>query len=389
MALGTVGLNTHIWNNNIRSVALLCLYPLLLAGMLWAICFLIGTQIMPQPGLYAGSAASFDVSRPAAFATHFTIAYAPLIAALVVIWFLVAWFFNTRMVRALSHSRPVTRREEPALYNLLENLCIAAGMTMPKLEIIETHARNAFASGIDQKSYTITVTRGLLNALTPEEVEAVLAHELTHIRNRDVRLLIVSVIFTGMLGFVAQMAWSSFRYHIWSGSARTYARHREWQNNLPAIVVILGVMAILWLGYGATLFTRFALSRRREFMADAGAVQLTKNPEAMMRALLRIAQRDQIPDVTGDIAMMCIENSHAFLGLFATHPPLAVRIRALSETTGTPIPVLPATHRAPDEARFGTTPQGNPWITRTRNSPAPFKNGLNAGHKTDKNPWSQ
>ncbi|HEY0901193.1 MAG TPA: M48 family metallopeptidase [Micavibrio sp.] len=366
MALGTVGLNTHIWNNNIRSAMLLGLYPLLLAGILWAICFLIGTQTMPQPGLYVGAGATFDIARPAAFATRLTIEYAPLVVAAVAIWFLIAWFFNTRMVRALSHSHPVTRQQEPALYNLLENLCISAGMTMPKLEIIETHARNAFASGIDQKSFTITVTRGLLNALTPDEVEAVLGHELSHIRNRDVRLLIISVIFTGMLGFAAQMAWSSFRYNLWSGSARSYARSRRQNNNLPIMLFILGVMAVLWVGYGATLLTRFAISRRREFMADAGAIQLTKNPEAMMRALMRIAQRDRIPDLTGDIAMMCIENSHAFLGVFATHPPIEARIRAISATTGTPVPALQS-HRAPDPERFGIAQPGNPWITRQRN----------------------
>lgn len=381
MAFGTVGLNTHIWNNNLRSVLLLAFYPVLMVGILWGICYLIGASIMPQPGLYGAAETAFDFQRPARFANNMAIEYAPLVVTAVAIWFLISWFFNTRMVRSLSHSHPVTRKEEPALYNMLENLCISAGMTMPKLEIIETHARNAFASGVDQRSYTITVTRGLLNALTPDEVEAVLGHELTHIRNRDVRLLIVSVIFTGMLGFAAQMAWSSFRYNMWAGSGRTYARSRGQNNNLPVMFFILGVMAILWLGYIATLFTRFALSRRREFMADAGAIQLTKNPEAMMRALMRIAQRDKIPEATGDIAMMCIENSQPFLGLFATHPPIDVRIRAISETTGEPVPTLPATHRAPDTERFGTAPQNNPWLTRDR----PLRNKQNSPH----NPWSQ
>lgn len=382
MALQTVGLSTHIWNNNLRSLGLLCFYPVLLMGIAWAICFLMGASIMPQPGMHSGG--DFDFTRPAAFANNTAIEFMPLILSVVGIWFIIAWFLNTKMVRALSHSHPVTRKEEPALYNMLENLCIAAGMPMPKLEIIESHARNAFASGVDQRSYTITVTRGLLNSLKPDEVEAVLGHELTHIMNRDVRLLIVSVIFTGMLGFAAQMAWSSFRYNMWAGSGRSYARSRS--NNggsgaVPVMLFILGVMAILWLGYFATLFTRFALSRRREFMADAGSIQLTKNPEAMMRALMRIAQRDRIPEATGDIALMCIENSHPFMGLFATHPPIDMRIRAISEATGTPVPDTPETHRAPNAERFGTPPQGNPWITRDR----PLRNKQNP----PSNPWSQ
>lgn len=378
MALKTVGLSTHIWNNNLRSLFLLCFYPALLMGIAWAICYLTGAIIMPQPAMHSGG--DFDFIRPLAFANRTAIEFLPLIMTVVAIWFLIAWFFNTKMVRALSHSRPVTRQEEPALYNMLENLCISAGMKMPKLEIIETHARNAFASGIDDRSYTVTVTRGLLNSLKPDEVEAVLGHELTHIMNRDVRLLIVSVIFTGMLGFAAQMAWSSFRYNLWAGSGRSYARSRGNSNGsgaVPIMLFILGVMGILWLGYFATLFTRFALSRRREFMADAGSIQLTKNPDAMMRALQRIAQRDRIPEATGDIALMCIENSHPFMGMFATHPPIDVRIRAISEATGTPVPGAPETHRAPDEERFGTSQQDNPWITRHR----PLRN--------KNNPWSQ
>ena len=177
------------------------------------------------------------------------------------------------------------------------------------------------------------------------------------------------------------MAWSSFRYNLWAGSGRSYARSRGQNNNLPIMLFIMGVMAVLWIGYGATLFTRFALSRRREFMADAGAIQLTKNPEAMMRALMRIAQRDRIPDVTGDIAMMCIENSQPFLGLFATHPPIDVRIQAISAATGTPVPALPETHRAPDTARFSAPQQNNPWLTRDR----PLRNVL----RNKQNPWSQ
>jgi heat shock protein HtpX len=252
-------------------------------------------------------------------------------------------------------------------------------MPMPKLEIIESHARNAFASGVDQKSFSITVTRGLLNSLKSDEVEAVLGHELTHIKNRDVRLLIISIIFTGMLGFAAQMVWSGFRYNMWAGSGRSYARSRQQRggNNLPIILFMLGLMFILWLGYAATLFTRFALSRRREFMADAGSIQMTKNPEAMMRALMRIAQRDRIPEATGDIALMCIENSHPFLGLFATHPPIKARISAISETTGAPIPILDGQHRADDTERFGTPQEGNPWLTRGRHL------------RKQGNPWSQ
>ena len=149
---------------------------------------------------------------------------------------------------------------------------------------------------------------------------------------------------------------------------------------------MLGLLCVLWLGYIATLFSRFALSRRREYMADAGAVQMTKNPEAMMRALMRIAGSDRIPKMPADINMMCIENSIQFMGLFATHPPMDKRIKALSFTTNSPIPNLPqlTPFHAPRIARanaFVSPCNGRSnWTTRER-----FKKRSNKKN----NPWSR
>lgn len=270
----------------------------------------------------------------------------------------------------MSHSHPVTRKEEPELYNLFENLCISVGLPMPKLEIIESHARNAFASGINNKSYCVTVTRGLLQSLSKDEVEAVLAHELTHILNRDVRLLMVCVIFTGMIGFAAQMLWSNVRYSLW------VPRSGSGDKKSGGFLLLLAIALILWVGYFATLFMRFAISRGREYMADAGSVRITKNPAAMMRALARIAGMDAIPKMPGDIQMMCIENRVPFMGLFATHPPIEKRIRILSETTHTPIPDIRPKIRAAGPERFNRprTAREN-WTTRER-----FK-------ARRKNPW--
>ena len=243
---------------------------------------------------------------------------------------------------------------------MLENLSITAGIPTPRLEIIETHARNAFASGIDQKSFTVTVTRGLMNSLSKDELEAVLAHELAHILNRDVRLLIITIIFTGMIGFLAQMAWSNIRYGlIFGGNNR---------KNGGGLIVMLGIAVILGIGYLATLLMRFAISRKREYMADAGAVELTKNPSAMMRALMRISGRDRIPETTDDIAMMCFENAKPFLGMFATHPPIEKRIRAISATTGEDVPDSASLPPIGREKRFGGGEMQNPWLTRMRGS---------------------
>ena len=348
------GLQTSIWNNNLRSILLLASYPFLIAALVWAVAWVLGAA---QGGSVAGN---INGSFAASYASAMLVEFWPAILAVVSIWFIISYFFNTSMIRALSHAHPVTRKEEPELYNLLENLCIAEGMTMPALNIIETHARNAFASGIDERSYTVTVTRGLLNSLSKDEVEGVLAHELTHIINRDVRLLMVTVIFTGMIGFAAQMAWSIIR-----GSFRFRPRGNN-RNGGGGIILLLAIAVILWVGYMATLFMRFALSRRREFMADAGAVKMTKNPEAMMRALMRIAGRDHIAQAPADIAMMCIENAHPFMGLFATHPPIESRIKVIADMTGASVPVLPHAGPAPTDQSFGDRSRKNPWISAKR-----------------------
>lgn len=359
--MAAAGLKTAIWNNNARSLLLLGAYPFLIAGIVWAVAFLAGWGLTATP----------SPRGALAFSKAFIVEYWPSVFSVVGCWFLIAYFFQTRMIRALSHAHAATREEEPDLYNMLENLCISRGMAMPRLQIIETHARNAFASGVDRNSYSITVTRGLLQSLQRDEIEAVLGHELTHILNGDVRLLIISVIFTGMIGFFAQMAWSVIRYNLY-----VPRRGRRSGGDVRVILALMAVAAILWIGYMATMFTRFALSRRREFMADAGSVELTKNPEAMMRALLRLAGRDRIPEATDDIALMCIENSRKFLGLFDTHPPLAGRIEAISQLTGTPVPGLRPGERAGDAERFGVPGAASyPWVTAGRkNRPHPWRN---------------
>lgn len=357
MAGTTVGLSTHIWNNNLRCMILLALYPVLLLGIAWAISFVLGAASVPHRPDQFNSAGAIG------FANAIIYDFWPMVIAAVSIWFLIAWFFHTGMIRKLAHSHPVSRSDEPELYNLLENLCITRGIPMPKLEIIETHARNAFASGVSKDTYTVTVTRGLMNSLRKDELEGVLAHELVHIMNRDVRLLIVTVIFTGLFGFLAQIVWSNVRYSLFFSSNRR-------NNNGNAVILILLIAVILWLGYFATLLMRFALSRRREYMADAGAVELTKNPDAMMRALMRISGRDRIPETTDDIAMMCIENHVPFMGIFATHPPIDARIKAISQTTNTPIPDPSHMAPAPAMESFGRSGerQGrqNPWLIRER-----------------------
>jgi|TARA_R110002126_G_scaffold3263_1_gene18538 heat shock protein HtpX len=326
MPFKAVGLTTHIYNNNLRSAILLAGFPVLLFGMIYA--FYFGAA---KFGLLSGKAEPLNIALDTGWSMSLQYGHWALIAA--ALWFVIAYFSHTRMIQKMTDAAPVTYKEEPKLYSLLENLCISRGLTMPSFQIIESPALNAFASGINDRTYAITVTRGLLETLEDDELEAVLAHELTHIMNRDVRLLIISVVFVGMISFFCEMA---FRSLIYGGRSR---RSSSSNNKNSGGLMILG-LAIMVVGYLFAIVIRFALSRKREYLADAGAVELTKNPEAMMRALMRISGHDAIKDLPEDVEMMCIENSTGFMHMFATHPPIEKRIQVLSDMTDTPIPTL-------------------------------------------------
>ena len=126
--------------------------------------------------------------------------------------FLIAWFSHTSIIKRATGSQPLERKENKRVYNLTENLCISRGMKMPKVYVIEDDSLNAFASGLSDKTFAVTLSRGIINKLEDDELEAVIAHELTHIINRDVRLLIVSIIFVGIFAFITEMAFRSLRF---------------------------------------------------------------------------------------------------------------------------------------------------------------------------------
>lgn len=348
MALSSVGLSTHIYNNHIKSVLLLLCYPVLLFMMVWMFFTFAGPKINPSA---AGSSPADFLQY--GFST--TLSYLHYLILFTLGWFTLAYFFHGRMIRAATGSVPVTRKDYPKIYNMLENLCIARGLPMPKFEMIDSPAMNAFASGISEKTYTITLTRGIVEALQDDELEAVIAHELTHIINRDVRLLIISVIFVGMIAFFAEMVFRMLVHGRHTTSMRYGSGRSNNRNNGGGAVMLIG-LAILVIGYIFAILTRFALSRKREFLADAGAVELTKSPESMMRALMRISGHDRIKDMPDDIQQMCIENSHHFMGMFATHPPIDKRIAAISTMTGAPVPRLPVSLRRPPRRPWAEPP---------------------------------
>ena len=318
--MGAYGLATHIWNNNIKSALLLAGFPVLLLVLMYALN--VG---------YVGLA--YDISSVGeglALALENLGRTWPFAALGAAVWFAIAFLSHQALINLSTGAKPVTRGEAPELYNMLENLCISRGVPAPKLQIIETPAMNAFASGIAEKNYAITLTRGIIDALDKDELEAVMAHELTHIRNKDVRLLIIAVIFVGIFSFVGEMVFRNiFRTGVRIGG---HASSRKGDSRGGGVLILIAI-ALIALAYVLAMVIRFSLSQKREYLADAGAVDLTKNPDGMISALKKISGRSEV-DAPGEVRQMMLDNSTSFSGLFATHPSIEKRIAALQNYAG-------------------------------------------------------
>ncbi len=215
---------------------------------------------------------------------------------------------------------------------MLENLCISRGIPTPALRISEEPGLNAFATGLNQKQYSITVTRGLIDALNDQEIEAVLGHELTHIRNGDVRMLVVAVVIAGVISFFGEMVFRILIQGPWGGSRSSSSSSDKKGGAGIAIIIALVLIALAWF---LSVVIRFALSRQREYLADSGSVELTKNPDAMISALRKIEGRGDIPAANSAVMEMCIDNPReGFSNIFDTHPSVEARCAALVKFAG-------------------------------------------------------
>jgi heat shock protein HtpX len=247
-----------------------------------------------------------------------------------------SYFYGDKLVLAASSAKPVSEEQAPKLYDVIRELTIAAGVPMPAVYIIEDDAMNAFATGRDPHHSSIAITTGLLKVMDREELQGVLGHELSHVRNYDIRFsLLVGV----LVGSVALLSGFFLRYSFWFGGGRRSSNSEEGGGALQAIIFAIAiVLAIL-----APIFTKLvqlAVSRQREYLADASSVELTRNPHGLERALARLA---------GDTTIMKEANpatQHLYFhnplmklsdrssSLFSTHPPLVDRINRLRQLTG-------------------------------------------------------
>lgn len=313
-----IGLQAQQANNNIKSILLLIMFPLLMLVLVYAfflVIFALGT----------------DVQQPFHYAYYIFIEILPYVLLVVAVWFVIAYFANTYIIKRATNSKPLERKDNKRVYNLVENLCMANGLPMPKINIIYDDSLNAFASGINKNTYTITLSKGIIDNLNDEELEGVIAHELSHIRNRDVRLLIISIVFVGIFSFLVELALRSVQV-LGRGSSR--------DSKGNPIVFILLILALAAIGYFFSRIFKLAISRKREYMADASAAEMTKKPWALASALRKVSQDSRIEAVENDnVAQLFIEHPGkeagkkriGFSGLFATHPPIEKRIQILEQ----------------------------------------------------------
>jgi heat shock protein HtpX len=255
----------------------------------------------------------------------------------------------------------------------LENLCISRGITMPKLRIADDDALNAFATGLNARQYSITVTRGLIEALNDAELESVLGHELTHIRNGDVRMLVIAVVIAGVISFFGELIFRLFFQASWYGGFGG-RRSRDDDRRGGAGLAIIIAIALIVLAWVLSIVIRFALSRRREYLADAGSVELTKNPDAMISALRKIENRGELARANSAIMEMCIDNPRAgFANIFDTHPSIDARCEALVKFASGHDPGPLAVEAPPEQAQL--PPGEGPWSGEQAQQPGGAPSG--------------
>ena len=338
-----VGIQTQIWRNNRNTVILLLMFPVILLGMV------LGTIMLLD---WLGYFCWDGVCPPGLQATtfHWDIIWRyffdamPFTLSMTAIWFIIAYFTNVSIIRHATHARPLERKENVRVYNIVENLCIAGGIEMPQINIVEDSSLNAFASGIDIKSYTITLTTGIIEKLDDAELSAVVGHELTHIKNRDTRLMVVCIVFVGIFSMMVNVI-TRILANMWRVPQRRSSRKND---GAGAGIVLVLIVLLVWaiIGYFFSTLTRLAISRKREYVADAGGAELCGDPLALASALRKISADPGLASVQrSDIAQLYVihpdeeyDNEMGLTGLvakanilFCTHPDTPERIKLLEQ----------------------------------------------------------
>ena len=324
----------HISQNKRRTALLVLFFPVSLAILAWITLYLL----VVFGGLNASSAQTADMmatSVPIAVSVSTSLAYVlPFVWLGAMIWLYVSWRVGAPIVLSGTGAKEISRADNPEIYRLVENLCITRGLPVPKIYIMEDPSLNAFATGRDPEHAIIALTSGIIQKLDRAELEGVIAHELAHVENRDIRLMLLVVAGISFFTLLAEIC-----FRLAASSSRRSGKDK---GNSAVFFLVIGIMLMIY-GYIVAPLIRLAVSRTREYQADASAALMTRNPGALASALRKISADPRVEalDNRETVAAMCIANplgSARFFslisGLWATHPPIEARIAALKEMDG-------------------------------------------------------
>ena len=326
-----VGLQTQIWRNNRNSILLLCMFPLIILGMIFATIVIMDYFGALCPLMQGGCPANHTTHMryglmhwPEVWDAFWTAL--PYTLQIVGVWFIIAYCANTAIIRHTTHAKPLERKDNLRVYNIVENLCIAGGIEMPQINIVEDNGLNAFATGRNPRDASVALTRGIINKLDDLELQGVIAHEMSHIGNRDIRLDMLLITGVGVTVFAADVLMRSIIYG-------NHSSNDDNGKNNTAAVLFMVWLAFTVFNFIVSPLLQLAVSRKREFAADACGAQITRNPAALASALRKISDNPRVKNLekSKSMAIACIaEPRKALMGdLFSTHPSTKERIKRL------------------------------------------------------------
>lgn len=316
----------HIEENKRRTVLLVFLFPLVFALL---VLLTIGILFSLTGGPSLQALLSADIPPEQMQLARGVLWVVPVCWIAAILWILVAYFSGDKMMLSGVNAVKITYRDQPEIYRLVENLCITRGLPLPQIYILDDNSLNAFATGRDPQHASIALTKGIVQRLERVELEGVIAHELAHVENRDIRLMLITIAGISFFTFVGEIL---LRMGLSSGRGRN-------KNEGGVVFVIAGLVCLIY-GYFLAPLIRLAVSRQREYQADATAALFTRNPRALASALSKISQDSHVEalDKRESMAAMCIANPLVKEGLFSslsglwnTHPPIQDRINELLE----------------------------------------------------------
>ena len=307
---------SHISENKRDTAIIIAMFPLSLFILMFLLFFIFGQK--------TDDVSFYDYTYQTA---SMVASFSGILTLSSIIWILFVYFFGDKLVLSISKANELSKKDNPTVYRLVENIAITAGLPTPKICIIEDNALNAFATGRNPETSTIVLTSGIIKKLDKQELEGVIAHEMSHIGNHDVRTMLLIVAGIGFFTFLGSVL---LRF---ASSSRISSKKNGDKAVLFLFVIAIGLLVF---GYIIAPLIRLALSRKREYQADATAALITRNPIALANALQKISQASVAINLN-EVSAMCIENPiHSKIsifgslsGLFSTHPPVEKRIEAL------------------------------------------------------------